>query len=522
MKKLKEFLDGPTEDRGAALVLVLVIVTVIGVAGLALLDLSYTSIRTTFALRDQAAAAYAADGAGKVAVAKLAGGTYLNKCATVTGDPLNLGNGTTAFYTAPQAGATALNAYVSCAPDSTTGTDVVVGPKNKPTNALVTVGDDTALATPLAGQSYSGKPVTFANGSVISNSSINASSALNATGTGVTVKAALATPKGCIGIITPTCLPNNGTVATPPVTVTTPPVSLAPAPVCPSTYAAFRPGLYNQASLTSYLNGTCGKKSVVWFSKGTYYFDFTGVWTAPARIVGGTPTDLNNKPITGLDPAVGSTLTNLNQLPTASSGACANPIEQSKQGIPNGGVMLVFGGSSTIKLGSNIFEICATYSKDSVPVAIYGPTTAIPVNGGTSTVPVTAETVCQADSCTLFGTPAANGKADFHIQGFTYAPNARIKLTLKNSDGQIFNWGLVLRSLSLTTNGASPTGSVVQLPADSPVGTTTYSIMYLNVWVCPKSGKACDHSPGSQQLTAKVQVTGSPATAKVLSWSVQR
>jgi hypothetical protein len=79
----------------------------------------------------------------------------------------------------------------------------------------------------------------------------------------------------------------------------------------------------------------------------------------------------------------------------------------------------------------------------------------------------------------------------------------------------------VLRSLSLTTNGASPTGSVVQLPADSTGGTTTYSIMYLNVWVCPASATVCDHS-GSPQLRAKVQVIGTPATAKVLSWSVQR
>lgn len=92
------------------MVLVLVIVVVIGLAGAALLTFSDTSIRTTVALRDQAAAAYAADGAGQVAVAELAGGTYPGNCATVAGDPLPLGNGTTAFYTAPHNGATSLNA----------------------------------------------------------------------------------------------------------------------------------------------------------------------------------------------------------------------------------------------------------------------------------------------------------------------------------------------------------------------------------------------------------------------------
>lgn len=393
----------------------------------------------------------------------------------------------------------------------------MVGPDNKPDNALVTVGNDTTLSTPLAGQSYTGKPVTVGNGNVISNSSLNAPGTLAVTGAGVTIKAALPAPKGCIGTFTPACLPGAGTVPTPSYPAPTTPVSLAPAPVCTSKYAAFRPGLYNSSLLTSYLNGTCGKKSVVWFSPGTYYFDFTGTWTAPARIVAGTPTDSDGIPITGLDPAVASTLSNLSQLNPLSSGACVNPRDKVAPGV-----MFVFGGSSKISRGTSTLEICATYTDaKTVPIAIYGPTSPIPVNGGTATAPVSTQAVCKADSCALFGTPNANGHADFHIQGFTYAPNARIRLTAKNSDGQVFNWGLVLRSFALATNGASPAGGFVQLPANSTGGTTTYSIMYLNVWVCPVSGAACDHS-GSPQLRAKVQVTGSPATAKVLSWSVQR
>ena len=519
MKRLRQLLGGPADDDGAALVMVLIIVTVIALGGTALLSFSDASFRTTVALRNQAATAYAADGAGQVAVAELAGATYPNNCATAAGDPLSLGS-TTAFYPAPQTGTTALNAYVTCAPNTTTGIGPVVGPANKPGNALVTVGDDTTLATPLAGQSYSGKPVTIGNGSVISNSSINASGGLTVTGTGVTVKAALAAPKGCIGTIWPTCLPGSGTVLTPPDPQpqprTLPPVSPALPPVCTTTYAAFRPGLYNTSYLTTYLNAGCGQKSVVWFSPGTYYFDFTGSWNTPATLIGGTPTDSAKKPITGLDSAVATTLSNLSQLNSSSSDYCADPSEQVAPGVE-----FVFGGTSTMNLGTSSLGICASYSATNVPVAIYGPTSAIPVNGGTATAPVTAQAVCKADSCALFGTPAANGHADFHIQGFTYAPNARIKLTAKNSAGQVFNWGLVLRSFALATNGASPTGAFIQLPADTTGGTTTYSIMYLNVWVCPASGTVCDHS-GSPQLRAKVQVTGSPRTANVLSWSVQR
>jgi len=303
MKRPKPLPGHAADDRGAALLLVLVVVTVIALAGAALLAFSSTSIRATVGLRDPAAAAYAADGAGQVALAQLAAGTYPNDCATLAGNPLSLGNGTNAFYPAP-----------------------------------------------------------------------------------------------------------------------TDPVSPAPAPVCTATYAAFRPGLHKD--LTS-LSGTCGQKSVVWFSPGTYYFDFTGTWTASARLV-----------------------------------------------------------------------------------------------GGTATAPVSAQTGCKADTCALF-TNSVNGHSDFHIQGFTYSPNARIVLTLKNSPGQVFSWGLVLRSFALTTNGASPDGALIQLPADCKGGTITYTIMYLNVWVCPVSGAACDHS-GAPQLRAKVQVTGTPATAEVLSWSVQR
>ena len=71
MRRLRQLLEGPAEDRGAALVLVLFVVTVIGLAGAALLTLSDTSIRTTVALRDEAGNAYNADGAAQVALDSL-------------------------------------------------------------------------------------------------------------------------------------------------------------------------------------------------------------------------------------------------------------------------------------------------------------------------------------------------------------------------------------------------------------------------------------------------------------------
>jgi hypothetical protein len=184
--------------------------------------------------------------------------------------------------------------------------------------------------------------------------------------------------------------------------------------------------------------------------------------------------------------------------------------------------MFVFGGGSKVNLGSRKLEICATYSATSVPIAIYGPTTPIPVNGGTATSPVSAQTICQLDTCSLFQT-SASGKAEFHIQGFTYAPNARIALTFKNSVGQMFNWGLVARSFSLAGTGSTPPDAFVQLPPNSVGGSASYSVMYLSVWVCAAAASPCDHSGLSPtRLQAKVQVTGTPSVVTVLSWSVQR
>ena len=116
----------------------------------------------------------------------------------------------------------------------------------------------------------------------------------------------------------------------------------------------------------------------------------------------------------------------------------------------------------------------------------------------------------------MFSTDSS-GQAEFHIQGFAYAPNARIVVVLKNS--QMFTWGLLLGSFSLTVNGTSPQLPFFELPPNS--GSAPYSVTYLSVWVCPAAASSCDRSSGPARLTAKVQVAP-PAPVKVLSWSVQR
>jgi hypothetical protein len=117
MKRRQRLLSNQADDRGAALLLVLIVVTVVALSGAAMLSFSDTSLRTTVALRDQGAGAYAADGAAQVAISELQNGSFPNNCATLAGDGLPLGSGTKPFYQSAQSSFTALNAYVSCVPD---------------------------------------------------------------------------------------------------------------------------------------------------------------------------------------------------------------------------------------------------------------------------------------------------------------------------------------------------------------------------------------------------------------------
>jgi hypothetical protein len=126
---------------------------------------------------------------------------------------------------------------------------------------------------------------------------------------------------------------------------------------------------------------------------------------------------------------------------------------------------------------------------------------------------------CKEKKCALLVTKD-DGSADFHIQGFVYAPNARMELYLGGIAGSAFHWGLMLGSFQVGIKGTSPTNPFVELPPNSVGASTSYSVMYLSVWVCPAGASPCNSGPA--RLTAKVQVTGSPAAVTVLSWSVKR
>jgi hypothetical protein len=564
-----------TDDRGTSLLIVLMVITFVSLVTGVILSQEGTSVKTTEVLQDQSASNYGADAAGQAVVTQLKNGQFA--CTAATASTINLGNGSSSpFYRPIGAASGPQNAIATCTPDTTTGVTSVltgnatmIGPANTPSAAITSVGSNLADGI-VAVAPYS----LCVQGSVLSYTtitgilSVGANSSASQTACPDTANAAIKLQAfgnplkipivpGCIGVflITP-CTPLG---------TTTPPVPSVPDPgyaitaantnqaaVCQTsggkTYAAFLPGLYNQSPTTAgSLNTPCksGSKwvaaNVDWFTPGVYYFNFGATtWTLPATFVGGTPATPSGQPIAGLNPANATTLgasvlSNLSQMPTG-EGKCIAPTAQTHAG--DGGVEFVFGGASTMTgmapanfLGvptgpSTDMDICAKYSATSPPVAIYG-VYQQPLTEGSTQIPVESGCVaspgCVGTVNSLFNwpvTPLLSLPVDqsFHVDGYVWAPAAALVLTYASSNGQAFNWGVLVRSfqmLGLTSL------TMATVPAANPgqVTTFTYSVRYVNVWTCAASSSPCSQT-GPPHVQIKLQQTGS--TWKVLSWSEQR
>jgi Tfp pilus assembly protein PilX len=495
------------DEAGGTLIFVLVILVFVGTIAPAVLGQTTANLRRTIVVRDQAGATYNADGAGQIAVNALRKSTFNNdstsatypQCFGATGN-LTLPNFYPAIY--GQKGTAASSAYVTCAAEAGTGAAgglVPVTSANKPGNAILT------LSTTETGQTYgqSNKTINI-RGSVQSDSTIDSSSAsLTLTGTGSRANAVGA----CIGSVTPACT-HSGSVPDPNYPApTTAPVAVTGSnlPSCnnKNQVAEFKPGLYTSADTFN----NC-KASWFYFDPGQYYFDFQGtgthVWDIGNTVVGGTLTAAksNNAP--------------------AVPGACVNPITTTSAV----GVQFAFGGDSQIVFDKGaMFEICATYSATTIPTAAYGLKTTLGSGANTVHAESGCITAVGAGNCNLFNAPGNGTKPDFYFEGFAYAPLATATLTVNNTSAQHFNFGVVFRTLSLTTTGSVDTNvPIISLPDNSPGYGTSSTIVDLNVYICP--GVSTCGATGTLQLTARVLVydpTGSPVTGsrqmKILSWS---
>jgi Tfp pilus assembly protein PilX len=581
-------------DRGATLIIVLIIISVVGLVMGAVLSQTDTSVRATLAMDNQAADNYAADAATQAILNSLQrSGINCNNPTNPV--PFPLGTIGTPFYVPVSASEGATNATAKCTPDAivgagtttsqpapvtavstvtpapvtSTGTSLGQGDPTLPSYALLTTGSAAGDFGIDISTSANNKTVCIENGSVGSNDDINSSGqtlAVRLTGTGTSdcttgtgvnsdgSRLVLNASGNCIGgasAFKPTgCTSSAPSIATP--TAPSLPGSIGntdPAPVCKTaggkTYAAFVPGYYTTAAK---LTNPCGTGSNVfeWLSPGTYFFNFGATtWTWPSTFVGGTPITNSGAAVPGVNATNANSLTNLSSTATAPN-ACADPASGS--GVQ--GVQLVFAGSSVVSAPSgSTSQICASSPNASPPVAIYGLPTATTV--GSVTLP--AETMCSASGCgtnTLITTdPSA--QANVYIKGYVYAPNAQVIMGLKNSNGQLFNWGIVVRNFRLSVNGTSPTSPFVLLPKPTtgvgvivttstpppyptttvstpvPIVSATYTIRYINVWTCLASSLSvaqptCPTPMGAGAgpvVQVKVLTDTSGKIVKILSWN---
>ncbi|MGI5246195.1 hypothetical protein [Dactylosporangium sp. CA-139066] len=499
-----------SDDSGAALVFALVFVTVIAVVIAAVLSFADTSIRATLNLRDQAAAAATADGAAQIAINALRQGTYKGADGNCFAGKTDLT--LKGFYQAPSG--SAYSALVRCGLDKPKSGDspVAINAANKPGSAVLTLG--TSAAEDGINLKVSGGGTLKVHGSVVSNSNINVSLGTLETNASATART------GCTGSITsvPAKVCNAATATADPdypAPTTTPTLQAVPKCSGKGKVVEFTAGRYTDlASLNDMTDGSGCKGGIFWFHPGTYYFDFGGEWLIDTGyLIGGTPT---TQPVNGATPTI--------------PGSCLAPIPPDPlppggwtQPGPNAGVQFVFGGASRIRVKAAQVEICGTYSKTSPPLAVYGLKTAV---GGVSAQSGCIVAVPYSSNCAVIKTENSPNSR-LYIQGTTYVPKGALDISLNNSTGQVFRYGVISRVLYMTPTGSADlTGPVIEVPDDSP-GYGLRTVVNLTVYIC--NGVAACPATGIPQLQATVGLvdrSGAPIAGKrevtIYNWSTQR
>lgn len=381
-----------TDDRGASLALVMIVVIGLSLVSASLLTYSATAIRSAKQTAQASQTASDIGGALQAAINDVRNSDYFNNTALAQACL----NGGTKSY--PDSVDTANPTFVvSCAPDPGSGAAgglVPVNNTNKPSLALLTLG---GAGEP--GLQKNGNSVLSIKGSVYSNSSIATANgtdcpltpqppAAGANCNEVYVIGASVTAEGaCTGRIIATGTPGLSCSTNTHVSAGDDPANTYPAgyvmptsgmtpqtlPSCSTNPVTFTPGYYDDAQGLSALfanSGPCAGKTR-WFQPGTYYFDFHNE-EMPAG--GGTvvPRDLNpgNKWVVD-DPngiIVGGTKKGWTTAATDVPNACVSPLESTS----NPGVMFVFGGNSQFLMQRGQMEICGTWYTNKPPIAVYG------------------------------------------------------------------------------------------------------------------------------------------------------
>lgn len=544
IKALRRRLN-PADDTGAMLVFALILITVVALVVGVLLSFGDTSVRTTVALRGQAAQVYGSDGAAEAAITALRRSPFNNDTSSSTypkcfgagpaDDTLLLNN----FYPGTTGGA-ASSAAVTCTPDPNTGAAgglVPITTANKPGNAILTIGTNAGedgLNIKALSSSFPFK----VHGSVVSNSNIRVTNGELESNVGVYART------GCVGAIVsnppPAC--SSGPTADPgyqfepafgsPANAVPPyrPVPAVAAANCPGKVVTFQPGYYDDAqALSSLMNGTGSnpcKGSVWWFTPGIYYFDFhnssnpllggNDVWTVnDGHLIAGTPVD-----------AAGTVLATPAS-PATVPGACQNPIKSTSAV----GVQFLFGGDSQFQVtGDADAEICASYHPDRPPIAVYGvksgsetqvPTATVKPSSVTSqdavySATVTAPSLAEVDSAGAVWTKttSASQTGSFTLGGYAPAAavpagsvlkSATLRVVYRNTAG--VNGDVRTVVLTPTAGGAAITST---LPSSSGAGVRTALIDLYGAGTSPLAAAVHTHgfTDASMAYSAKLAHAG--------------
>jgi hypothetical protein len=358
-------------EEGAALVLVMILVTIIALGLGALLTRSDTSIRATVGLRDQAAATYNADGALQASINNLRNSTYNDaagqKCFGAS-NTLQLDG----FYGADSAAVTC-----SADPKKVLIQCPSLSQCNRPGNAILTLGqvsgEDGLNIRQNTGSTFR------VRGNVFSNSNINV---VNGT---LNTNASTWARTSCAGAIQSTPAPSCNYGSTPNVlgddpnyapSATDPPVHRnLPACTTSNSVVTFLPGTYDDVDgLNDMMKGNSScKNSTWWFKPGVYYFDFrnNGVNANPllsAGSVGNTWSVNDGYLVAGTPVNAAGAIIASPPVPASIPGSCDNPIKNASAV----GVQFIFGADSRFAVKTGQAEICGTYRVDKAPVAIYG------------------------------------------------------------------------------------------------------------------------------------------------------
>ncbi|MEV6824721.1 hypothetical protein [Amycolatopsis sp. NPDC051102] len=469
------------DDSGAALPLVLVLVTVIAVVLGALLSFADTSIRTTVNLRDQAASAYTADGA-------LQAGINAIRNSTFTGAAGEHCFGASDTLSLPDFGSGG-SAAVSCTADPAKVS--IQCPSlsvcNRPGSAILTLGtggeDGLNIQQP-TGSSFKVHGIVYSNSNInVVNGSLDTNTAVYARG-------------GCAGTIhsspAAACGYGGSSLGADPgyasVLTSVPPYRTLPACTKAGSLITFQPGYYDDAAGLSAMMSSSSKckDSTWWFTPGAYYFDFRNsaavrppslpggddVWTVDnGYLVAGTPVDDSGRVIA--KPPV----------PAKIPAACDNPIDDAKAA----GVQFVFGGDSRLAVKAGQAEICGTYSADKPPVALYGLVSGAETPATTTLVPgsatgdftgATAGSLSKVDNAgaTWAAPGKSGGSATLTATAFapavappagTILTSAKIRVTHSNDHGASKD----SRTAQFTPMGSSPIPLTLSTPKDSSAAT---------------------------------------------------